>query len=62
PREDPNMHGIFIAAGPRLPKGVLIPPIDNVDVYPLMMEVLELPVSTPIDGNPNTLRDLLEPE
>lgn len=62
PREDTNMHGIFMAAGPRLPQGVLIPPIDNVDVYPLMMEVLGLPISTPIDGDPNKLIKLLQPD
>lgn len=61
PREDKNMHGIFLASGPRLPKDVVIPPFDNVDVYPLMMEILELPITTPIDGDPGTLLNLLEP-
>ena len=54
------MHGIFMAAGPRLPNGLLIPPIDNVDVYPLMMEVLGLPITTPIDGDPDVLLPLLQ--
>jgi predicted AlkP superfamily pyrophosphatase or phosphodiesterase len=54
-----DMHGIFIISGPRLPKGVRIPPIEVVDVYPLMMEILELPVTTVIDGDPNLLPALL---
>lgn len=61
-REDPNMHGIFLASGPRLPTGLTIPPINNVDVYPLLMEVLDLPISAPFDGDPDTLTRLLEPD
>jgi len=38
-----DMHGIFIARGPRLPDGRVIPTIDAVDVYPLMLEILGLP-------------------
>lgn len=56
-----DMHGIFIAAGPRLPKGTRIGTISNLDVYPLMLEILELPLATPIDGNTNTLAGLLDP-
>jgi len=62
PREDKNMHGIFLAKGPRLPQGKVIPPLNNVDVYPLLMEILDLPITTPIDGDPNTLIKLLAPD
>lgn len=55
-----NMHGIFLATGPRLPEGVRLPAIDNIDVYPLMMKILEIPISTPIDGDPDLLGNLLE--
>lgn len=54
-----DMHGIFLARGPGLPKGVRIPPIEVVDVYPLLMEVLGLPISTAIDGDPSLLPGLL---
>jgi len=56
-----DMHGIFMASGPRLPKGVQIPPIRVIDVYPLLMEILELPVTTEIDGDPDLLPALLQP-
>jgi hypothetical protein len=53
------MHGIFLATGPRLPKGKRISKLNNIDVYPMMMEVLGLPITTPIDGNPTLLPSLL---
>lgn len=54
-----DMHGIFLAAGPRLPEGVVIPPIDAVDVYPLLMKILDLPITAPIDGDMTRLPKLL---
>jgi predicted AlkP superfamily pyrophosphatase or phosphodiesterase len=56
-----DMHGIFLAAGPRLPKGKTIATVSNLDIYPMMMEILGLPPTTRIDGNPSTLTDLLMP-
>jgi predicted AlkP superfamily pyrophosphatase or phosphodiesterase len=56
-----DMHGIFIASGPRLPKGLRIPPIRVIDVYPLLMEILGLPITTEIDGDPDLLPRLLQP-
>jgi predicted AlkP superfamily pyrophosphatase or phosphodiesterase len=57
--EAEEMHGIFVAAGPRLPRGERIPAIEAVDVYPLMMEILGLPITTAIDGKPDKLTRLL---
>jgi predicted AlkP superfamily pyrophosphatase or phosphodiesterase len=56
-----DMHGIFLASGPRLPKGVLIPSINVVDVYPLLTEILELPKTSLIDGDPELLPGLYLP-
>jgi len=56
-----DMHGIFLATGPRLPRGVRIPPISVTDVYPLMMEILSLSIPGPIDGDLERLPDLLQP-
>ena len=56
-----DMQGIFLASGPRLPKGTRIPAIDVVDVYPLMMAILDLPITIKIDGDPQLLPGLLEP-
>ena len=59
--EHKEMYGIFLASGPRLPKGRKIPAVNAVDVYPLMMEILEIPLTTPIDGDPDKLARLLAP-
>lgn len=55
-----GMHATFLASGPRLPNGERIGPINSIDVYPLMMEILGLPVTTPIDGDPDVLVPLLK--
>lgn len=45
----PDMQAIFIASGPALRQGVLLPAFDNVNVYPLLMKLLGLP-ARPSDG------------
>ena len=39
----PSMRAAFIAHGPAFRKGVVIPAFDNVDVYPLMTRLLDIP-------------------
>ncbi len=56
--EFPDMHGIFIAAGPRLPRGAVIDAISAVDVYPMMREILELP-QVEVDGDASVLLPML---
>ena len=56
-----DMHGIFLAAGPRLPKGKMIGTIENVDIFPMMMEILEIPLTMSIDGDREKLTRLLSP-
>jgi len=58
--EAEDMHAFFIAAGPRLPEGRLIGPVNTVDVYPMLMEILGLPIATPFDGDADRLAGLLE--
>ena len=41
--ELPQMRATFIAAGPAFAQGVTLPVFDNVDVYPLLMRLLQLP-------------------
>ncbi|MXZ71057.1 MAG: alkaline phosphatase family protein [Acidobacteria bacterium] len=43
----PSMHGIFFAVGPGIAEGVVLPPVEAVDVYPLIAHLLGL---TPADG------------
>jgi predicted AlkP superfamily pyrophosphatase or phosphodiesterase len=54
-----SMRAIFIARGPSLRRGLIVPPIDNVDVYPLLMSLLGLPPAEH-DGNPRALTPALK--
>ena len=56
----PDMDGVFIASGPRLPRGVAVDAASVLDVYPLLLEILEIPLTTPIDGDVDVLAGLLE--
>jgi len=54
-----EMRTIFIARGPAFRSGLVLPPLDNVDVYPLLARLLGV---TPLDndGNPQTLLPALK--
>lgn len=54
------MDGIFIASGPRLPRGVSVDTVSVLDIYPLILEILEIPLTGPIDGDTDALAGLLE--
>jgi predicted AlkP superfamily pyrophosphatase or phosphodiesterase len=40
--EVPEMQGVFIARGPGIPAGATVPPLDNRDVFPLLVDWLAL--------------------
>ncbi len=46
----PSMHGIFLVAGPRIKNGVMIPPFENVNIYPFLTEILGLTPAPDIQG------------
>ncbi len=54
-----EMRTIFMARGPAFRQGVVLPPFDNVDVYPLLARLVGV---TPVenDGNPQTLLPALK--
>jgi len=49
------LNGIFLASGPRLPQGVIVNAASVLDVYPLMLEILEIPLTAPIGGDVDAL-------
>lgn len=55
----PSMHGIFVAAGPRIRAGLRIPPFENIHVYPLVTEILGLVPNRDIDGRLEVLAPVL---
>jgi len=56
------MDGLFIAHGPAFQQPQTIDRIDTVDLYPLIAELLELELLTPIDGSIDALQPILKPE
>ncbi len=56
-----DMHGIFIAAGPSFKKGLTTPPLDNVDVYPLLTRLLRIPAAANDGNQKSTAAMLVEP-
>ena len=55
----PEMHAMFIAVGPDFRSGTVIPAFDNVDVYPLLRQLLGLPAEKR-DGSIDSLRGALK--
>ena len=56
----PEMRAIFIAAGPAIRPAGRLPAFDNVDVYPLLRDLLRLPPKAGIDGSDAPLRAILK--
>jgi hypothetical protein len=46
-------------SGPRLPQGIIVNAASVLDVYPLMLEILEIPLTAPIDAPVDALAGLL---
>jgi predicted AlkP superfamily pyrophosphatase or phosphodiesterase len=55
---EPDMHGLFVAAGPSFRRGVSLPPLDNVDVYELLCALLGVEPA-PNDGTLDSTRAAL---
>ncbi len=49
------MHGFFVASGPNIKSGVTLGPINNIDIYPLMLSILGLDAPDTIDGDASKL-------
>jgi len=60
----PEMKALFVAAGPDIRPGVALEPFENVDVYPLIAEILGLDVTKlktgPIDDKLGVLGGILK--
>lgn len=60
---DPNltsMHGIFLMRGPTISPSQHIQAFENIHIYPLLAQILELEPAADIDGQSDVLRTLLE--
>ncbi|PWT70280.1 MAG: alkaline phosphatase family protein [Bacteroidetes bacterium] len=55
----PDMHATFYAWGPAFRKHMKIKGFENINIYPLIAQILGLEVTQPIDGNLNVLKRTL---
>ncbi|OOG68605.1 ectonucleotide pyrophosphatase/phosphodiesterase [Algoriphagus sp. A40] len=54
-----EMWGIFYAKGPRIKSGNRIEPFQNIHIYPLICQLLRLPIPEGIDGKKEVLEPVL---
>ena len=59
PPELVDMRGIFLAVGPRIRPGISAGDIHITDIYPLMLELLQLAAPAHYDGDSQVLRQIL---
>ena len=59
PRMMPSMKAIFYAAGPDIRPGVVLPPFENIHVYPVIAKILGLRIGQ-IDGRLSVLQGILK--
>nr|WP_234419429.1 ectonucleotide pyrophosphatase/phosphodiesterase [Sphingomonas sp. EC-HK361] len=59
--DQPDMRALFIANGPAFAKGRKLATFDNVDVAPLLRDVLGLPAAQGIDGTDAPFREVIKP-
>ena len=55
----PEMNALFVANGPAFRAGAKVQPFTNVDIYPLLRDLIGLPVKAGVDGNDAPFRDVL---
>lgn len=57
-----DMHGIFYANGPAFKTGYTRSSFQNIDIYPIICDILGLDIPDNIDGDSSTLKDVLKPK
>jgi predicted AlkP superfamily pyrophosphatase or phosphodiesterase len=55
----PEMAALFIATGPAIRAGGALPTFDNVDIAPLLRNLIGLPAGTGLDGDDVPFRAVL---
>lgn len=60
PAQVKNMHATFFTWGPNIRNGLKIPSFENVNVYPMVAEILKLNITEPIDGKKEVLHSILK--
>lgn len=58
--ENREMHGIFYANGPEIKAGLKIDRFENIHIYPMICQILGLPIPKEIDGKAEVLAPILK--
>ena len=58
--DSPSMRALFLANGPAFTAGRTLPTFDNVDVAPLLRDLLRLPAGQGLDGDDAPFRPVLQ--
>ncbi len=61
PRRVPEMAGIFYAVGPNIKTGMAIPPVEGIEIYPLVANILSLSIEAPIDARGTLASQIIRP-
>jgi hypothetical protein len=56
----PSMRAFFLVSGPGIRRGAIVDEVRNVDVYPLLAELLQLRPASGIDGETGRIRKLIK--
>ena len=54
-----SMHGIFYAIGPSFKEGYQMKSFENIHIYPLICDILNIPEYENIDGDLNEVKGML---
>jgi hypothetical protein len=60
PQMVPEMKATFFAWGPEFKNNLVIDEFQNINVYPLVAEILGLKIDQPIDGKLKVLKGILK--
>jgi len=55
----PSMRALFLIVGPGIRQGAIVEEVSNVDVYPLMTELLGIRAASDVDGRRGHIRSLV---
>ncbi|HWU94020.1 MAG TPA: ectonucleotide pyrophosphatase/phosphodiesterase, partial [Sphingomonas sp.] len=55
----PEMNALFVASGPAFRAGTTVQPFTNVDIYPLLRDLIGLPPKPGVDGTDAPFRDAM---
>lgn len=60
PATVPEMKAIFFAWGPAFKSNMTVGEFENINIYPLVANILHLKISKPVDGKAKVLKEILE--